>query len=653
MVDLINNKKLKLMSLQRLKEHANNLKQAGFQIKGYLSLTNTEKDLKKLRKKIRKAQKKGSKEPDCNLTFKNKTDCIRNKENTASKVKQLSQHCNIDIKKLNTKPKQCEELIKLQGLSSPKKPQKKTKIKKKYVRDLGDCMDDCEGEMDCNVDCVEDFLEKEQDKQEQKEQDKQEQKEQKEQEQKEQDKQEQKEQDKQEQKEQDKQEQTYDDLKKNTVPKLRTMSRELSITEVSQDGKMITISRARKQSLIMGILNKTSSIPPAPPPSPKKKKPIIEENCGGFSRSNLNNMSKSMLDDVLKDINISKAIPESKSGKINYFCSALENGRCDVYNDKLCDGEYVCDMNNKPGVCLVPSQISGKSVESFEYKGKKVVGTKQAISKLKSFLKEEKKFDLPDPFSEEGFRRTRLINKISLATGRQKSFYKEWTVDELNQRLEGLEIEDEIQFLKREKLIEKLSILTGITQDFYKDWTIDNLRQKLEGLEIEEVKEISDHEYEEDAHNILINRIVSITGEDRNKYKDYNLDNLIGLLDHYEIEKSISDVPSQRLDNLIKDDVPFESKYDTDDVPFETDDVPFESKYDVPFESKYDVPFESKYDTDDTEDTSDIEDTDRSQDVEESRIEDLLPAVISDDVSKLSDLSEIQQQIYKCLGLLS
>ena len=66
-----------------------------------------------------------------------------------------------------------------------------------------------------------------------------------------------------------------------------------------------------------------------------------------------------------------------------------------------------------------------------------MVGTADSISALKQAMKPKKskkkkrkdtrpQGDLPDPWSAEGLKRKNLINQVSLATGRSKSFYKDW-----------------------------------------------------------------------------------------------------------------------------------------------------------------------------------------------------------------------------------
>lgn len=58
--------------------------------------------------------------------------------------------------------------------------------------------------------------------------------------------------------------------------------------------------------------------------------------------------------------------------------------------------------------------------------------------------KEEKEIKQPAPWSVEDLQKRRIINQIAKITGRPKSQYEDWTIDELKQRLEGLEEEKDI-----------------------------------------------------------------------------------------------------------------------------------------------------------------------------------------------------------------
>jgi len=63
-------------------------------------------------------------------------------------------------------------------------------------------------------------------------------------------------------------------------------------------------------------------------------------------------------------------------------------------------------------------------------------------------------------------------------TGRHKSFYNDWAVDDLRYRLAALK-ED-----RRDKkaLVTKISAITGRHKSFYNDWTVSDLNHRLTAL---------------------------------------------------------------------------------------------------------------------------------------------------------------------------
>jgi ribosomal protein L30E len=82
--------------------------------------------------------------------------------------------------------------------------------------------------------------------------------------------------------------------------------------------------------------------------------------------------------------------PKNKGELIAYLCSIGQERRCTDPNWDCEDG-YICDASNDPGVCM-PEQFGEKEnldkrkFASMMFKGKKIIGTKTSISKLKKKL---------------------------------------------------------------------------------------------------------------------------------------------------------------------------------------------------------------------------------------------------------------------------
>ena len=586
MVKKLESSVLKDMTLSDLKKHAKRLRKDGYPISGYSKLSDTPSDMSTLRKMIRRAQKAGKssgsspkasspkKRSGCSANFENVTHC--QKKTSAKKVKELAEECGIEY---TTKEKTCRALLALGvdvGGGSPKKKKKSSsKTPSSAIKQT-------------------DAYEK------------------------------------------------LNKLKKKDKdgPDLQDEALKLKITYADQDGENISMGKLRKHELILAILKKkgkgsistptppkkkskskkrtptpppkkrTPTPPPkkkskskkrTPTPPPKKKSKKKKKRTPSPVKDALQSMSRKELRKVLREAGLT-TFPKDKQGMIDYLNAVKNNGRCDPEEGQWCNGEFVCDINNKPGACLSPSQAQG--FDEWEYQGKKMVGTADAISALKQAMKPKKskkkkqkdtrpQGDLPDPWSAEGLKRKNLINQVSLATGRSKSFYKDWQVEDLRNRLEGLEVEKERMLTQSE----------------------DQARA-----------------YEIEARLIMINQIVAITGEDPSVYKGYNFDEVMDKLNSLQDEEYIEEASSSK-------------SSDDEDTPT------------PPHKKKPPTPVSDSSDDEDSdrpdEDSSDDEDSDRpDEDTEIVDVESTLANVIAGN-KQIGELAKVQRSILKCMGLLS
>ena len=559
-----------------LKKHAKSLRRDGYPISGYSKLSDTPSDMSTLRKMIRRAQKAGKssgsspkasspkKRSGCSTNFENVTHC--QKKTSAKKVKELAEECGIEY---TTKEKTCRALLALGvdvgggGGGSPKKSSSKTPSSAIKQTDAYKKLDKLK-------------------------------------------------------------------KKDNDGPDLQDKARKLKITYADQDGENISMGKLRKHELILAILKKkgkgsistptppkkkgkkrTHTPPPkkkrTPTPPPKKKRTPIpppkkkskkkKKRTPSPVKDALQSMSRKELRKVLRETGLT-TFPKDKQGMIDYLNAVNNNGRCDPEEGQWCNGEFVCDINNKPGVCLSPSQAQG--FDEWEYQGKKMVGTADAISALKQAMKPKKskkkkskdtrpQGDLPDPWSVEGLKRKNLINQVSLATGRSKSFYKDWQVEDLRNRLEGLEVEKERM-----------------------------LTQSEDQARADEIQ----------ARLIMINQIVAITGEDASVYKGYNFDEVMDKLNSLQDEEYIEEASSSK-------------SSDEEDTPT------------PPPKKKKKKPPTPVSSSSESSDSSDDEDSDRpDEDTEIVDVESTLANVIAGN-KQIGELAKVQRSILKCMGLLS
>ena len=529
MVKELESNVLKSMDFSELKKHVKVLKKAGYKISGVSSLKDTGKDREKLRKLIRNSQKAGkksksspksspssksskSKQSNCDTDFDNNTHCM--KRTSIKKVRELAEECGIKKVDEKTKPQLCDELLKKQGKKS-NSSKKKSSSKKKEVSI--------------------------------------------------------------------RQTEAYKELDKKFPRKsvdgkdLLDIADKLKIKYAKQDGESLNINKVRKHGIIVAILEKTGGKVPSGKKSKKKTTPKKSEKkttpkkskkkttpkkskkkttpkkskkktapkkskktCDGMTEEEFVNMKIKEKSKLLTKKGLKKGLPKSSKEMFGYLCSAEENGRCDPEKGKWCEGEFICDASNSPGVCISPSQVHSK-LEEWDYHGKKIVASPDVLKSIKSAMKKKRKKTkkkLPDPSSDEGLERDSLLNKVSIATGRPKSFYKEWSTDNLRDRLEGFAIETQMAIAKSQ------------------------------------AQEEADHRKE--ARRIMINQIIAITGEKPSDYEEYDFDELYNR--YIEIKSigkpsnSISGAVGKPIDEEEKDEEASSSDEEEDDEESSSDE---------------------------------------------------------------------------------
>ena len=518
MTDILDSTVLRSMSLKQLKTHAKKLRKAGYPIKGYSKLTDSKQDMKLLRKMIRHAQKAGitgdvpevetKAGPSCDLNFPNKTNCMKGAGNSAAQIRQLAEDCGIDLKKYKTKAKQCEQLLKMQG--GPKVGAK--------GKASGITADPA-----------------------------------------------------------------YAKLKKKTAKVLKEEARQLGLTYAEQGGEMLPISKVRKHGVILAILKKKGKLP-VPGVSPRKTSPRKTsprktpprktsprktpprktspgKQCGSYRTDELMEMSLKELKNVMYSAGLKSGLPRSRKGKIDYLCALNENGPCNPQEGEWCDGDFICDASNTPGVCVSESQANDK-LKEWTYQDHKIIGTAKALAKLKTALKKkpekrpekrpERKRPLPDPYSAEGLRRMGLIGKLAGLTGKHGSLYKDWHIAELISAIEDIEIspgpvlvrpEEETKREEKERrhnIIEQITRITGENKKKYRTHSLEQVIQKLDDL-LEE-RGIEEMEIKEKAD--LLERIRRLSGrpvsETIQGLSIPELDELVAKLESEEKEKGFT-----------------------------------------------------------------------------------------------------------------
>jgi hypothetical protein len=402
-----------------------------------------------------------------------------------------------------------------------------------------------------------------------------------------------------------------------------------------------------------------------------KKKSVSKTPSSGIVESEaykkLNKMKKKDNDGPdLHDI--------AKKLKITYAQQDGEN----ISIGKLRKKELIVAILKKKKIKVPPKQKtpSPPRKKSKKKSKKRTPSPPRKKSKKKSKDKRHQD-DLPDHWSVEGLARKTLINKVSLATGRSKSFYKLWNTQELRDRLEGMEIEQERtleqsneqskldELEARRIMINRIIALTGEDPSVYKSYTLDDVMDKLNTLEQSNEQSKLD---ELEARRITTNRIIALTGEDPSVYKSYTFDDVMNKLNTLQDDESPTP-PKKRKKKPPKKKTPTpdvssddESSASPTPTPKKKTPTPDESSDDEssddessasptppPKKKKKKPPTPvSSSDDDSSESSSDRPD----EGAEIGGVESTLANVIAGN-KKIGELAKVQKSILKCMGLLS
>jgi hypothetical protein len=408
---------------------------------------------------------------------------------------------------------------------------------------------------------------------------------------------------------------------------------------------------------------------PTPPLSYPNKK------CSGRRYKTLMKMDIKELLKYMRATGLKKGLPDTRKGLVDYLCAAEENGRCDPVNGKWCNGKFICDASNTPGVCVSPSQSSNHT-STITYNGKKLIGTSDAIEALKLSLdlsEKGKKSNtvLPEPWSVEGLIRKKLINNISLLTRKEKNYYNDFSTDELREELEGMEIDQPLVMTQkndsdktaeskaRNYMITRITRITGEDTSKYDRKNLDEIMDILEKLN-DDQQAIEDDKYTHTytpPSDLKRKKILYDTTINNKKslMKDSDEDKLIMPVKKTKKlptpESSSSESDDSDEDKLImpvkktkKLPTPESSSSESEDEPI----IPTDSDEDSDEDSDYEKPEE--YSDEDSDEDSDYEKPE--EDTAIVSIEDTLADVVTGQ-KKIGEFTKVQKSILKCMGLLS
>ena len=158
---------------------------------------------------------------------------------------------------------------------------------------------------------------------------------------------------------------------------------------------------------------------------PSKKN---EEVCFDFKLKDFMKLSNGEAKDLLKRNGIT-SFPESRERQFYYLCAKQDLTKQCNPDDYTCPDGLVCDISNDQGLCVKNNE---DYVDSYMYKGKTIVGSKESIKKLKDSL-------------ENNDKKEALIIMLleSKYKGRNRQYFEEKDIKTLSKYVENMKKQSE------------------------------------------------------------------------------------------------------------------------------------------------------------------------------------------------------------------
>ena len=102
-----------------------------------------------------------------------------------------------------------------------------------------------------------------------------------------------------------------------------------------------------------------------------------------LSKEDVKSLKKKEMIQILKDNGITIGLPQKRSE----LMLLLQQNKCSPIDKKYCDNDEVCDIRNN--ICMSP-EFSKRGLIKIKLDGKEIIGTKQAIDKIKEQIKKKR-----------------------------------------------------------------------------------------------------------------------------------------------------------------------------------------------------------------------------------------------------------------------
>ncbi len=306
----------------------------------------------------------------------------------------------------------------------------------------------------------------------------------------------------------------------------------------------------------------------------------------------------------------------------------IENKTCGSDNRYKCEDGLICDISTKPGQC-VDKGVAWKQPAWLQYHGRQIVGSKEAIDKLrlKLGIKEQEISD------EELAENKPLIKKAARISGKSKDVFKKMNTAQLQSFIEGHEIEEQ---RAKSKLIKQLA-KAGQDPEELSDLTYEQV--------CERVKKMKPYVSDSMSREEMIEYISSALNRDSSEIEAW------------------SDSKVERRFKKLKDAVAEaeeEAEKESEEEVIEEvlEPVKKEKKKSKPVVEEETVEEEEEEEAEEAEEEtveeSLAESKKKQEEVKRQDIEKVLSEVMAGKKgSKIEEFSEVQNKVLQCLGLVA
>ena len=405
-------------------------------------------------------------------------------------------------------------------------------------------------------------------------------------------------------------------------------------------GSKSAISKLQKQL-------EASKAAPKPAPKPESEeeesqappaKPVKPAKPSNLTYEELLNKRLEELKEILESKGVQNTSKVNSTGHAAFLADQVSRGGVCSEENK-CSKGFVCDVTTKPGVCVDKKKIADNYVDPIYVNGVKVVGTSTALSKLQ---KKYQAVQAQEPVEVQSESKKALIKKAVMIIGREKSFFKSMSEEQLTNLIDGYGIVEDSSNMKNfisKKTSVKLSKLSKLP--------MEELIQRA-SLITEEILE--------DAENDRSNRedmIELLSGWSNKPPSYYAKMGNNAIKEKLKMIRLIRENPPTPSVTLQEAQPPKSSK------PFKPAKIPVkEESVDEESEEALPAPNPSKPSKKPVKEESEEESEEskappkKAKEIKKEDLERVMQQILAGDKQNIDDLSAVQNTVLKCFGLL-